>query len=371
MKPIAKLKQLHGVELETPLKTLADTTKRRAYRLDTQSMGKPDYDWAQVEEFRTKIDEENIRKLRSQSQEESEKEKIMTNLKRPGEYSSENLKVAYFGMTNDVRGELSKADRAKLIDIANKTGMNAVVTPSVANPSPKVAKKIIDYQIEYGQKALDSNMIVIPTLNLTKTTPNWVDGVIGSIEESYTQEEVPIVATDGFYPLKNASEFFTLRDETDRLIMVSSCRRKIYHDQYGEDEELEKVSAEVLVTSMGADIVGQYFHVGGFSPDEEDKSVKEMEMDLMRGNSMVYEEVTLEDADVVSCNCLVHEHMDDDQAIRYFGSQNKLMAAEGIHNEMRVPTAVLNLREYLRNDRFREFRNQFDNLDDALRVAES
>lgn len=335
-------------------------------------MGKPDYEWAQVEEYRTKLDEDLLDKLRSESESEVEdvKETIATNLKRPGVYSSDNFHIAYIGMTNDVRGKLTRSDRVKLIDAANKADVDAFVTPPISDPSTEEAEEIIYSQIDYGQRALESEMFVIPTLDLTSMTPHWVEQVSEHIKEVYSEEEVPIVATDGFYPVKNSTEFLELREALDRLVMVSSCRKKPYYDEIGEEGDLERVSAEVLLAGMGADIIGQYFHTGGFSPEEEDQKVTEMGMDMMEGNSMVYRDnITLEDADVISCNCLIHSNMDDDQAIKYFGSQNKLMAAEGIHNEMRVPQAVDNLREYLRNDNFTEFRNQFEYMDEALDVV--
>lgn len=366
--------QVHGKVLDTPLKTCPDTLKRRSNPLDTQAFGKPNFNDTQVEEFRTIVEEEHLNRLRSVKTRDQEKKDLAEKMKKPGQQSSDSLKLGYFALKNDLRKELTLKDRELLIDVAEKAGMHIFATPALdPNSELDQMKRTIKHQVDYSLE--NTNMSVSPAVDVGKMNPEIVVQLINFIEDQYSNSEVPVVGTRGFSPLNYAGTFTSMRYATDRIILVQNQKKKIHHSNWtkekgGEDNDtaLGKVSAELMVALLGADIVGHSYPMG--FPQENDKSITEIQIDLLNPEEGLYNEVGIGEADLVPCwGCHIHEAYAEENMIDYFGNQKKVDAARGIHNERTVPKMIESMRESQRDGRIEEWRKERANLDEAMKIA--
>lgn len=344
-------KHINGKEVTLPLKTVPDTLKRQ-YRslIDSQNLGKPDMDGHQAEEYRTRIKLDHLERVRAEKTKESEKKDLARKLQSPGSWLSDAAQIGYFPATKEVREELTTVDYVNLIDIAYRAEMDVVVVPPFYEKEPEEIRNIIYSMIDYAENALNGEIKVAPNFDLNMA-PQILEEIMEYVEGNYTEEEVPMISVRGFYPL-SATGFGNLREMTDRIIYVASCRRKINwrkQDPHRGDEDAAfgKVSAEVLLAAMEADIIGRFYHLGGYPGDDEGPiKVTEMQEEMFNHEEALYNDVELNTVDRVPCQgCVICDNFAEENLIDYFGSQSqqKLMEAMSIHNELSVIKLIADL----------------------------
>lgn len=337
-----------GKTVRTPTKSVSDTFKNKVGEIDTQKHGKPDFSHYQIEEFRNRLTSTKLTKLKDEEKKEQMVETLATNLRSTEAHRNQNIHIGYTATSKKTRENLEVADRIRLIKASMKADLDVYVTPQIEETVDlQYILDTIDKQIQYAQK-LDHRLLVVPSISVSGLTSEYIKEIVDHIEDNYSREEVPIIATEKLYPLCNSNDFHELRKATERAIMVSSCRNKVHNSKY----DYGRLSAEYISARMGADIILDYYHTGLFEDEEdeeEETSVTDLSLDMVE-NTMDYNQVSMENGHDFDCNCFIHRIHEPGEDIEHWGSQEQERVPEKLHNETLVSHKIRTLRQRIVNE---------------------
>lgn len=343
--------------IETPAKSLSDTYRNKINGgIDTQENGKPDFSHYQVEEYRNRLHSSGLEDLKSKEESKSKVSSLAENLGTTEVHDSQNLKVGFTAMASWTRGSLDKKSRLRLIKAAKKAEfLHVYVTPMIEETyDVEKIKSLIESQVDYGL-GLDENLTVVPSIKISKMTENILEEVVDFIENNYSKEEVPLIATERIYPLCNSNILEKFKEYSDRGIVASNPRRKVH----GSKDKFGSLSAEYVLARMDIDLILDPYYPGPYNfgdedeEEEQEESLEDLHLSLV-GDSMAYESVGMEHEGEFECHCYIHRMHSPGADVKHWGAQDKEKVPEKIHNRDKVGHTVRLLRRRKREGLMQE-----------------
>jgi hypothetical protein len=242
-----------GEELEFPLQPLSSFTRKRFDRLPDYAYEEADLDNFDTEDLPVVIEEDRWEKLDNQSVEGSVYRSMKEEF-RDAHQSSNKLFGRYVFGKKSYLLNLSRKTHGKLMETADKAGMNFYVAPYVTAEDVLTEEDIREYlnMLREIKQELDTNMRIVPVIDLTVSEIDT--GIVYSrLVEGFDTTTFPFIGVNGEASIyTNRATYYGIKGQTDRPLLVDNCPKKIDGSKY---DEFGVMSRELLYLMKGANIV--------------------------------------------------------------------------------------------------------------------
>lgn len=204
-------------------------------------------------------------------------------------YDPENMLFGRFPLEKGLISKLDASDRANLVATADGAGIDIYVEPALTAAdgviTPRRVKGYISEIKNHAETA--ENMGIVPAIDLVDAEAEIVQLFTHEVERKLSKEDTPFIGCRGGPLFSNRLPFTTLRDFSDRKILVNECPKRVNYHRY---DEVGRLSLEMLYLLKRAQIILQKHHFPAPYDNRE-------EFDLLDAEDGVYQETNIANAE--------------------------------------------------------------------------